>query len=685
MKDESLNYRGLSSIDSDEKLKKFIEGDHGFLFHLLSCLSAQGDAILSPEIIQYFTPYFLIKFNISTDCKYTFDNTFNLGYGYGSRLLPKGQHYSIKTEAIPSPEKGWKIHLSIADYDGENLERALPVILRLFFKYQLPHLKIKNLARVASDSECKLYERGKQITFYLGNEITSYEVEKLTNFVKELTAELKNENIEPSYYGENVRYVTPYVGYKNDNATLIPESSSGGEYSQEREFKYRPPEERGYKLDEQNDPFKIAFDTLSREFEFNPVHQKTKQEIKASETEEEKTPTSTTNKASPSVVTIEENKEKVGIEPKSDQGQEKSTKKKPYTRSAVIPLLNLSASQLASTSFSTSQIKSKQITSTQSSEKSQKKAMSEKKRKSQKSKKIHIDSSEKTVYTKEKIKPLKIKKEEDKEEKSLASNTQYQPGFFKTKKSESTERVELSRHTKSIAPIKVFSTTEGRLFEVYKVAKDGNCGYTAFGIDREQAYKLLKENIIQIQDFLISVVKEQLLNENFINYLINNNFATHALSTAFQAYRNEAIKGNQKDKAESHLFAYANDLTVVNGYLSYDVKDKKVDAGWSHPCVLQALAHIRGIQLTIWIKNENRLAPHQQYHEYVPKGVTESKHLLFINGNHFELLLEKDTKQLEPDNPEKEKSSTATTEATTEKTSSFSPRLGRGNSNSSSN
>ncbi len=204
-----------------------------------------------------------------------------------------------------------------------------------------------------------------------------------------------------------------------------------------------------------------------------------------------------------------------------------------------------------------------------------------------------------------------------------------------------------------LAPHNVYQTSGGQFFENHEVSVDGNCGYTAFGIERNAACKLLQDNIHQIGHLLLPVIKEQLLKEKFIQYLIQRGSVNSGLLTLFKTYETLAQQGRNIDQVQNRLFAYVNDLNVINGYLDYDVKDKQIDTGWSHPCVLQALAHIRGIRLTIWVKGNDQLIPHEYYHEYTPPGATERKHLLFVNGNHFELLIEA-MPQLNQNNQEKQ-------------------------------
>lgn len=199
---------------------------------------------------------------------------------------------------------------------------------------------------------------------------------------------------------------------------------------------------------------------------------------------------------------------------------------------------------------------------------------------------------------------------------------------------------ELSTSIKLADSVEIYKTAEGRSFESHEVKNDGNYGYTVFGIERDEAYKLLQKNLTKIHHLLISVIQEELLRKNFIDHLVKYRIANSGLLSLFKEYELSVTKGFDIDAAESKIFAYAHDLNVVTGYLNYDVKDKQIGAGWSHPCLLQALAHIRGIGLCIWVKANDQLIPHKFYHQYIPQGATETRHLLFFNGNQFQHLIE---------------------------------------------
>lgn len=50
--------------------------------------------------------------------------------------------------------------------------------------------------------------------------------------------------------------------------------------------------------------------------------------------------------------------------------------------------------------------------------------------------------------------------------------------------------------------------------------ENDDCGYTAFDITRQMAHALLTEQLVQYRDLLAPVVKEQLLQTDFVNYLL---------------------------------------------------------------------------------------------------------------------------------------------------------------------
>ncbi len=170
---------------------------------------------------------------------------------------------------------------------------------------------------------------------------------------------------------------------------------------------------------------------------------------------------------------------------------------------------------------------------------------------------------------------------------------------------------------------------QGQGYVREKVLGDGDCGYTAFGVERDNAIPLLLDHVSEISHLIQIPVRHALLTGEFYQYLFDKEIITIG---------QEALWGNQELLAQ-----YSNDLAVQKAYINYDVRDKRIDAGYSHPAVLQALAHIQHIELHIWrLGNDNVLVPHvvheENYATYMPTQVTQRIDLLFVNGNHFDRL-----------------------------------------------
>ena len=181
--------------------------------------------------------------------------------------------------------------------------------------------------------------------------------------------------------------------------------------------------------------------------------------------------------------------------------------------------------------------------------------------------------------------------------------------------------------------------TSGTQFDRHAVSADGNCGYTAFCITRQEAYQKLRDNLNQVRTLLQPVIKESLLTEAFIQYLEHKELATSRLLTAFRNYQQAVQQNNNVDETTAQLYRYADDLAILNAYLDYDIRDKKIDIGWSHPAILQALAHVQAIELYIWqLSTNQQVMPHGYYPHYSPGQVSGRIDLLFVNGNHFERL-----------------------------------------------
>lgn len=170
---------------------------------------------------------------------------------------------------------------------------------------------------------------------------------------------------------------------------------------------------------------------------------------------------------------------------------------------------------------------------------------------------------------------------------------------------------------------------EGIGYIRHEVAGDGDCGYTSFGITREDAVQLLSINVHNISNFIKIPVKHALLIKGFYDYLLDQNIVGVSYANALE---NEQL-----------LERYSTDLAIQSAYIEYDVEYRQIDAGYSHPAVLQALAHIQDIEIHMWrLGEDDVLIPHNthegNYAVYTPQEAVRRVDLLFVNGNHFERL-----------------------------------------------
>lgn len=107
------------------------------------------------------------------------------------------------------------------------------------------------------------------------------------------------------------------------------------------------------------------------------------------------------------------------------------------------------------------------------------------------------------------------------------------------------------------------------LFKRKIITQEDNYGYSAFNVSREDAHQLLTTNINNILDLLQPVIDEALNhNTEFNEYCSGNNNGDH-----------------------------------LRAYLEFDVLQKRIEDGWSHPAVLLALARILNINLRLYKAN----------------------------------------------------------------------------------
>ncbi len=190
---------------------------------------------------------------------------------------------------------------------------------------------------------------------------------------------------------------------------------------------------------------------------------------------------------------------------------------------------------------------------------------------------------------------------------------------------------------------------QGQRYQRHEVDPDGDCGYTAFGITREDAFELILQNRQdeRVHEVLVDLIVETLsIDENFENYLpanenLKNVKEAHRLYKACLTYTGRDRRALEEANAANLKKAVKESISeLLAYYLKYDIVEKRVDFGWTHPLILFALAQIQKIPLRLWKLNERgEMIPHPQFPEYNPQNPKqEPTHLLFIHGNHFERL-----------------------------------------------
>ena len=83
-------------------------------------------------------------------------------------------------------------------------------------------------------------------------------------------------------------------------------------------------------------------------------------------------------------------------------------------------------------------------------------------------------------------------------------------------------------------------------------------------------------------------MKEQLLEDNpFTEHLLKKQLIS--------------IQDLELFRRDITILNLSNDfILIINEYLLFDILNKNIENGWSHPTTLQALSEIRGIHLFIW-------------------------------------------------------------------------------------
>ncbi len=186
---------------------------------------------------------------------------------------------------------------------------------------------------------------------------------------------------------------------------------------------------------------------------------------------------------------------------------------------------------------------------------------------------------------------------------------------------------------------KELESKSGITFELHETPSDGNCGYHAIGVSREEAYELLHTNAKNVRQVLAPVIEAELLTDQFIQYYLQRNPGAMTLRNDFISYQRASATGASVNQATQTLFKHAQDENIIRAYLTYDIIEKRTAQGWAHVNILQAIAHLKGFGLYIWEPNGSGcVQPHSTHHSYALPGAHTRRDLLFRSGNHFDAL-----------------------------------------------
>lgn len=169
-----------------------------------------------------------------------------------------------------------------------------------------------------------------------------------------------------------------------------------------------------------------------------------------------------------------------------------------------------------------------------------------------------------------------------------------------------------------------------------RISSVGNadCAYIAFGIERRQAFLDLSVNLNLVKHLLLPLVHEvfAMQGQDFLQFLKERNIQNDDLEKAYLHFLENGDFSSVKQIVDSN--------EILRAYLQYDVLYGRIDSGWGHPMLLQAVALVRDINLRIY-RNEGDYYVQQEVggvFNFNPEG-DEIISLLLSNYNHFERLV----------------------------------------------
>lgn len=173
------------------------------------------------------------------------------------------------------------------------------------------------------------------------------------------------------------------------------------------------------------------------------------------------------------------------------------------------------------------------------------------------------------------------------------------------------------------APTSMQESHKFKNYEIEFVEKDRSCGYKNLGISREKAYQILKDNLHHLRYIFKIAAREAIKTKEFYDYLLKNNVISNSVTF---------------EKMNAYPEQWGNDLRILQAFVDYSVRDKRISNGWPHPAVIQALTAAVNIDCYLW-----RVGPNQELmsHQYAFSKGRKSEgriDLLILDNGQFDRL-----------------------------------------------
>ncbi len=167
----------------------------------------------------------------------------------------------------------------------------------------------------------------------------------------------------------------------------------------------------------------------------------------------------------------------------------------------------------------------------------------------------------------------------------------------------------------------------GKGYIIHSVLGDGDCGFNAIGVTRDEAINLLStdENLNQVKDTLKQLFCEYLVeatnSDPFHKYLIEKKLLDPTVGQW------EFINNREY---------HSHDNRLLKAFILFEFKVRR---RWAHPSILQAVSQLLRSDLHIWILgDEGQLLPNYECAHYRDPENRSRKDILYVNNAHFERL-----------------------------------------------